>query len=130
VQINPLGFATENFDALGRVRTEQRIFDDETGAVLGALPVDTTSVPRIDSDDTISNGAADVVRLMDESPKPHACFARQYFRFTFGRQEDIDRDACVLADLKTALDDGAPLASVLRSVAKSKAFRSRSFFEQ
>ena len=25
--INPLGFATENFDALGRFRTEQRLFD-------------------------------------------------------------------------------------------------------
>jgi hypothetical protein len=66
---------------------------------------------------------------MLESPKPHACFARQYFRFTFGRIEDLDSDGCVLADVKSSLDDGAPLAESLRAVAMSPAFRKRSFKE-
>ncbi|HTJ84615.1 MAG TPA: DUF1592 domain-containing protein, partial [Polyangiaceae bacterium] len=130
LQINPLGFATENFDALGRVRTAQAVFDETTGAPSGSLPIDTTSVPHIDTgDDTPSTGARDVSRLMLESPKPHACFARQYFRFTFGRTEDLDTDGCVLADVKTSLDEGAPLAESLRAVAMSPAFRKRSFKE-
>jgi hypothetical protein len=130
VQINPLGFATENFDALGRVRAEQTLFDEETGTVLGALPVDTSSVPRVDEgDETVSAGAADLVRLMLESPKPHACFARQYFRFTFGRVEDIQKDGCELEPIQEALDEGAPLAEVLRAVALSRGFQRRSFQE-
>ena len=126
--INPLGFATENFDALGRSRKEQVLYDPDTGDEVGSAPVDTTSVPRIDDgDETPSAGAADLQKLVLASPKPHACFARQYFRFTFGRQEDLDRDACPLADVKATLDEGAPLAEALRAMALSDNFRRRSF---
>src|SRR5205814_1672327 len=44
--INPLGFATEGFDALGRFRTAQRLFD-ATGAETGTKPVDTMAVPQV-----------------------------------------------------------------------------------
>lgn len=130
ITINPLGFATENFDSLGRVRQEQTLFDPATGMVVGAAKVDTTSVPRIDtSDETASNGAADVMKLIAESPKPYACFARQYFRYTFGRMEDNKRDGCALSEMKLALDASKPMSDVLVAIAKSKAFRSRSFAE-
>ncbi|MFO0550515.1 MAG: DUF1592 domain-containing protein [Polyangiaceae bacterium] len=126
--INPLGFATENYDSLGRVRTEQVFYDEETGAVLGSAPVDTTSVPRVDKgDDTESSGAADLTGLITASDKPYACFARHYFRFTFGRFEDLDRDGCALASVKDPIDDGAPLAEALRSIALTPAFRERTF---
>jgi len=130
VTINPLGFATENFDSLGRVRQEQTLFDPQTGMIVGAAPVDTTSVPRIDtSDETASKGAADVMKLIAESPKPYSCFARQYFRYTFGRMEDTKRDGCALSEMKLALDASKPMSDVLVAIAKSKAFRSRSFAE-
>jgi Protein of unknown function (DUF1588)/Protein of unknown function (DUF1592)/Protein of unknown function (DUF1585) len=126
--INALGFATENFDALGRVRSEQTFYDEATGAVVGSKPVDTVSEPRVESaDDSISNGAADLTQLILDSPKPYACFTRQYFRFTFGRIEDLDADACALADVKQALDDGRPLTDVLRTIALSDQFRERTF---
>jgi hypothetical protein len=128
--INPLGFATENFDALGRVRTEQTLFDEDTGEAVGTAEIDTTSVPAVDDgDDAESTGAHDLLDLIVESEKPSACFARQYFRFTFGRIEDLDKDACVLAGVKEALDEGEPLAEVLRRVALSSAFRQRTFAE-
>lgn len=127
--INPLGFATENFDALGRVRSEQRLFDD-AGAEIGTAPIDTSTVPSVDDgDETVSAGAHDLTDLMMQSEKPRACFARQYFRFTFGRIEDLDRDACVLAGVKEALDEDRPLAEVLRTVALSSAFRQRTYAE-
>ena len=128
--INPLGFATEGFDALGRVRSEQTFYDVDTGAVLGSKPVDTTSVPRVDQgDETVSTGPADLTQLVVDSPKPYACFTRQYFRFTFGRIEDLDDDACALAEVKDALDEGLPLAEVLRAVALTDHFKDRSFVE-
>jgi hypothetical protein len=128
--INPLGFATENFDALGRIRSEQVLYDD-SGAVVGSAPIDTSSVPAVDNaDETPSAGAADLTQLIVDSAKPYACFARQYFRFTFGRVEDIDRDACALDAVKQPLDEGAPLSEVFRTVALSRSFRERSFLDQ
>lgn len=127
VQINPLGFATENFDPLGRLRTEETLFDDKGNAV-GMAPIDTKSVPKVNAGDTTeSTGAADLEKLMVESPKLHACFARQYFRYTFARMEDLDKDGCGLSDVQKALDDGADLAVVLRSLALTPGFRNRNF---
>ncbi len=128
--INALGFATENFDSLGRLRAEQPLFDDMSGDQMGTAVIDTTTVPSVDDgDQTVSTGAPDLMNLIVQSEKPGACFARQYFRFTFGRMESIDKDACVLADVKKALDDGESLATVLRTVALSSAFRQRTFAE-
>ena len=128
VSINALGFATENFDSLGRVRAEQTLFDPDTGAVVGTAQIDTAAVPRVEiTDEQVAANAGELTKLIAESPKPYACFARQYFRFTFGRLEDLDRDACALADVKLALDEGKPMADVLRSIARSQAFRMRSF---
>jgi hypothetical protein len=128
VSINALGFATENFDSLGRVRAEQTLFDPATGEVVGTAQIDTSGVPRVEiSDEQVAKNAAELTNLIAESPKPYACFARQYFRFTFGRLENLERDACALADVKLALDEGKPMADVLRSIARSKAFRMRSF---
>ncbi|MEJ7729208.1 MAG: DUF1592 domain-containing protein [Polyangiaceae bacterium] len=128
--INPLGFATESFDALGRWRATQRLLDPETGELLDERPVDTTSVPRIvPEDDRPSTGAADVSRFMLESEKPQACFARHWFRFTFGRAEDGKKDGCLLGDLHAQALEGKPLAEVLRAVAVSPAFRERNFEE-
>lgn len=128
VSINALGFATENYDALGRVRTEQTFYDEDTGEVLGSKPVDTSSVPAVESGDkTASSGAADLTALITQSEKPYACFTRHYFRFTFGRMEDLDRDGCALAEVKGQLDEDAPISEALRAIALSDAFRTRSF---
>lgn len=124
--INALGFATENFDALGRARTEQALFDETTGAALGSVPIDTASVPAVDSGDTaMSSGAADLSRLMLQSPKLHACFARQYLRFTLGRLESVSLDGCALSEIKGALDQKQPLSTALRAIALSRSFRER-----
>lgn len=126
--INALGFATENFDALGRLRTTQVLYDPDTAEVVGEQPVDTTSIPRIDGDDeTVSTGVGDLTTLMLDSGVPQACFVRQYHRFTFGRSEDVEADGCALAAMHQLVQDGQPIAAVLREVAMSDAFRQRSF---
>jgi len=125
--INDLGFATENFDALGRLRTEQPLFD-ERGTKVGTASVDTTSVPRVEArDTTASAGAADLTRLILASDKPYACFARQYFRFTFSRVEQPGQDGCALAALKEKLHKNANLAEVLKTIALDRSFRERTF---
>ena len=125
--INPLGFATESFDPLGRIRKDEILFNDK-GAQIGTAPIDTSSIPFVDdTDEAKSAGAGDLSRLMSESPKLHACFARQYFRFTFARMEDLDKDGCTLTSVQTALDSGSTLPEVLRAIALNPGFKTRSF---
>jgi hypothetical protein len=125
--INALGFATENFDALGRSRTAQQLFD-AAGNEVGQRAVDTHSIPAVESGDvTASSGAGDLVRLILESGKAEACLARNYFRFSFARWEDVTTDGCTLEDLRVRLDDGGTLSTLLKEVALSPQFRRRAF---
>ena len=125
--INPLGFATEDFDALGRHRSEQTLFDPQGNAV-GSLAVDTHSVPRITpGDEHASEGAADLVKMMVDSGKLQSCLARNYFRFTFGRWEDESADACVLERLRAKLTQTDSIAVLLKEVALTPEFRRRTF---
>jgi hypothetical protein len=112
-EINPLGFAFEGYDALGRARAMQPLFRDD-GSSLGALPVDTTSVPRVTADDaSASHGPADLVELMLHSGKLEACLARNYFRFTFGRYEDASRDGCALERLRARLAESGRIRDMI-----------------
>ncbi|MCS6901999.1 MAG: DUF1592 domain-containing protein [Myxococcales bacterium] len=125
--INPLGFATENFDALGRFRSEQRLFDAQ-GKLIKSKPVNTQSIPQVNLGDmTPSEGAADLTRMLVESGRPQACFVRNYFRFTFGRLEDLTKDGCILEELRGSIEQGAPLREVLARIALTRSFRERLF---
>jgi hypothetical protein len=124
--INPLGFATENFDALGRVRTVEPLFD-AMGNVTASIPVDTSTVPAVSGGDaTPARNAADLVHLVDASAKAHACFARNYFRFTFRRLEDVAQDGCSLERIRLNLMSGN-LKDAFRDVALTDEFKSRNF---
>lgn len=131
IYMNPLGFATENFDGLGRHRTSQTLFDDE-GSVLGDAAIDTTSIPRVIlDDDTPSEGPSDLMGLIADSGKASACAVRHYFRFSFGRFEGVISDGCALEQMRIALEETGSLAGMLREVALTDAFRRKTFrFEE
>jgi hypothetical protein len=123
--INPLGFATENYDALGRIRSQEVLYSAE-GKELGAKSVLTDSVPRIwQNDNQTSKGAADLTALILDSGKAEACFARQYIRFASGRREDDEVDGCALEAVRSALQDGQSLQLAVRAPALSPEFRQR-----
>ena len=60
------------------------------------------------------------------SGKAHACFARQYVRFSLGRL-DQPGDACLTLPVQGALQRGESLASALKAIAFAPAFRQRGF---
>jgi hypothetical protein len=123
--INALGFATENYDALGRLRTNEVLYSAD-GKELGEKPVDTTSVPRIwQNDDQVSNGAEDLTEMIVQSGKAESCFARQYIRFAYGRREDEEVDGCALEAVRSALQDGQSLQQAIRAPALRPEFRQR-----
>lgn len=127
VFINPLGYVTEGYDALGRYRTEERLFDQQ-GQPVGTKPVDSSAVPAVTpGDDTVIDDPLTLTRAILDSGRLSACFARHYVRFSFSRDDDAETDACVLNELTTRLEDDEPLIEVLRSVALHPTFRRRSF---
>src|SRR6185503_306872 len=71
--INPLGFATEGFDALGRFRSAQRLFD-AAGVETGTKPVNTSTVPQVVyGDTTMISTPAQLMSLIVASGKVEAC---------------------------------------------------------
>jgi hypothetical protein len=143
--INPLGYASENFDAIGRARTEEVLIAlpavGQRGAkVAGKVPVDTRAIPQIVAGDmTPAAGMADVVKLMLKSGKAQTCFARNYFRFTFGRWEkdanDPDApdaqgalaDGCIIERLRKTVASGGSLRTMFADVALAPEFQVRRF---
>lgn len=122
--INPLGFATENFDSLGRERATEKIHD-AAGKLLAEKPVDTAVTPAITYDDTrTAAGAAGVVDYMVQSRKFEACLVSQYFRFTFHKvKEDPQSDGCLLAGLESLAGQGASIRDLMRAVVMSPEFK-------
>jgi len=129
LQINPLGYVTESFDALGRYRTHQVLLDEE-GTVTGMREVDTSSMPLITpGDERETSSAAELGAFILESERVQSCFARNYVRWTFGREEDEVGDGCMLADTNEALLEGASMRDVLRSIAMREEFKTRKIEE-
>jgi hypothetical protein len=122
--INPLGFATESFDALGRYRSEQLLFDAE-GNLVGSAPVDTATEVQIGSALVPVSGAGDLMQTLVGSGKLEACFARHYFRYSFGRWEDLKGDGCVLEEMRQKLVETGSVAGMLQSIALSPEFSRR-----
>ena len=125
--INPLGFATENFDALGRFRTAQTLFD-ANGNVTGTKAVNTTSVPQVSYGDPAKiSSPSELMTLMTASSKVEACLSRHFFRFTYARWETESTDGCSLEDGRKALMNGGKMTDLATAALLSPQFRRRTF---
>ncbi len=112
--IDPIGFAFESYDGVGRYRTEE---DGRTIDVSGAL-IGT------DNDGTFL-GVPELAERLSHSEEARACAARQWFRYVMERFEQ-DADGCTMAGLMSdfAASDYR-FASLRGSLVKSAAFRFR-----
>ena len=128
-QINGLGFALEGFDALGRVRETQDLYDPN-GKVVATKPVNVTSTPRVSSGDMEPvEGANELTDRILDSGKAEACFSRQYLRFALNREADLTKDGCALESLRVKLKEGASVAEAMKALVFRPEFRERSIGE-
>lgn len=111
--INPLGFPFENFDAVGRVRADDR-----------GLPINTATAPLLDDIVDVA-GAVDLAEAMADSSAVHACFARHLIESSLGRPAHLEDDVW-MARLGAASLAGAPIEEVLVELFLSPGFRLRS----
>lgn len=113
--INPVGFAFENFDSMGRVRSVETAYSI-AGKVLATHAISTAS-PSVSlggQSTSVQNGLTLVDSMMQENILP-GCFVRQVSRFYRIQTENAD-DACLLSNMysKSIIQPDTPVLEVFR----------------
>jgi hypothetical protein len=111
--IDPLGFAFEHYDAIGRWR------DEDNGQ-----PIDASgSLPALGDFD----GAAELAALLSRDGEVKRCFADRMFTFAVGRAPDEDGEACTIDALRESFldSDGGDVRALMLTIVRSDAFRYR-----
>lgn len=73
--INPLGFAFEGYDGIGRVRTTDN-----------GQPVNSAGKYAFTEGERSFNGAADLMKAVSTSRQAHDCYAQHLFEYLYGRE--------------------------------------------
>ncbi len=111
---DPLGFAFEIYDGLGKFRTT----DIAGKAIDSRSEITGTSV---------DGPAADAIELMKKlgpTKDVRNCVAQQWLNFALGRDLDETEDASTLTALSTALDQsGGKMPDMMGAIARSNALR-------
>jgi len=111
--IDPVGFAFEHYDAVGRYRTSEN-----------GMPIDSSGeLTQADESTVAFEDAVGLAKALAVSSDVRKCVARQWFRYGLGRLE-TDADACSLAAIDTAFAaSGYRMRALLLAVVTSDAFR-------
>jgi hypothetical protein len=120
VLLDPIGVVFENFDAVGRFRSE-----DEADQ-----PIDTTSVisDTRDANGPVAN-AREFGELLAASSEARDCYVTQTFRFFFGREVE-PADACSMELLRTKFaEKNLSLSELLVALTRTDAFLYRPTLE-
>jgi hypothetical protein len=116
--MDPLGFAFENYDGIGRYRTMDN-----------GKAVDSSGVLEIDGGKKNFTDARELSRILAESPGVRRCFVAQWSRFAWGRKETT-ADFGSLDTAAAAFSKGNDsIRELLVGVVGSRSFRYRSLSE-
>lgn len=120
-QINPWGFVFERFDALGRTRATEVVRDD-SGRALGEKPVDTAAVAVLSGLPARAIATpAEAQQYVLDSGHFERCFAKNYVRYAFGRN-DGPTDADLIDALRREALAGTNLKRLMAAVALRREF--------
>ena len=112
-QMDLIGLGFENYDAIGRYRTE-----DESGE-----PIVAEGEVVGHEDIGAFVGAVDLAGALAESEAVKECLAKQYFRFA-SRRQDVSDDACSISGAyERFASAGYDVRELLVGIAASDAFR-------
>jgi hypothetical protein len=113
--VDPIGFAFENFDGIGRYRA------DESG-----LPIDATGeIVSTTSTNSKFDGAPELASILASSPDVQACYARQWIRYGYGLLDEGPL-SCLSNSVATDFQNGnLKVLDLLISLTKTPHFRER-----
>lgn len=112
--INPIGFAYEEFDALGMLR-----------ATDNGLPLDTTGTYSFDGTPQSYDGAVDLAAKIAASTQTHQCYTRQLLEYAFGRTF-TDADMPLINRITKASAAGSAIKELVVQLVTARAFLNRS----
>ena len=110
--IDPLGFAFENFDGLGR----ERELDN-------GVPVDTSgSYPLAEGTVSFADGP-ELMKALSTSAQVHTCYSKQVTSYALGR-DMVENDRPLLESLATVSKRDS-LKAVILALVRDPSFRTR-----
>ena len=111
---DPIGFAFETYDAVGRWRTTEG-----DGKPIDAK-IELTRAGKLDG--TVS-GAVELSRRLGASEEARDCLTRQWMRFALGREDATEDTSSREALAASFRDGGGKVRDLLSAMARSDAFR-------
>ncbi|MEM6791470.1 MAG: DUF1592 domain-containing protein [Myxococcota bacterium] len=114
--INPLGFAFETYDAIGRYQTEE---------VTSGAPVDASAdIKGSDFDGPVAD-AVELSERLGESEQVRQCFARHWIDLAFGARghEHAAIDECSKTTIEEQFAETGDMRELLIGILQSNAFR-------
>jgi len=84
ILMNPLGYAFENYDAIGKYRTMDQ-----------GKPVDAADSYRLDGELKSFKNGVELSHLLAEAKETHACYVRNILTYLHGRELDSAEEATI-----------------------------------
>lgn len=111
VNMDPFGFALENFDPVGRWRDQEN-----------NTPIDATGDAPILGTNSKFNGALEMEAVLAGSEQVQNCFASQWLNFGYGRTLSAD-EACAVESVRNKFkESGYNIQEMLLALTQSEAF--------
>ena len=114
--INPLGFAFENFDGMGRYRTTE-----QTGGE--TLPIDASGTFKFIDGERSWQNATELMQLLAHDTQSHLCYVKKLA--SFGLNRDIVAEDTPLLNALAASSVGGSLKQVVLALVQTDAYRTR-----
>jgi hypothetical protein len=113
-RMDPIGFAFENYDAIGAYRTTEN-----------GKPVDATGVLQLASGEIRFNNAIELVKALARAPETADCMTRQWLRYGLRRRE-VDGEKPSYAALRAGFQaSGFDMRELMVALVRTKAFTHR-----
>jgi hypothetical protein len=109
--INPLGFALENFDAMGQLRTTDN-----------GKPVDTSSEYLFSDGVKAFAGITELIALLGDSQQAHGCYTANLTEFALARDIAGGEGALVTELQRMSRDDDTSIKDILLTMVKNPLF--------
>lgn len=112
--INPLGFAFENYDPVGRYRSTDN-----------GLPVDASDVYAINEFEAAFSNADELVQQLGESDLAHHCYAEHWLSYLYGRLAVRSDDSLLDQLAAQSKSENLSAKDVIRALVQSESFLTR-----
>lgn len=106
--MDPIGFGLENYDSIGRFRTEENGYPIDSSAELDGTPFD---------------GAAGLGQIVAETPGTASCLVRNLYRHATGHIETEGEQVAVEALEESFVESGHHMQDLMIEIVASPAFR-------